>query len=73
MRPNLQPKICKSPVVSIATHHMYDYVIVCLRLATGLLFSLGSSTNKTDCHDITEILLSGVKHHRTNTNKKKLE
>ena len=33
---------------------------VCQWLATGLWFSLGtvvSSTNKTDCHDITEILL----------------
>jgi hypothetical protein len=33
---------------------------VCLWLATGLWFSLGtpvSSTNKTDCHDTTEILL----------------
>jgi hypothetical protein len=27
-----------------------------------------SSTNKTDCHDITEILLieSGIKHHKPN-------
>ena len=35
-------------------------VKVCLWLATGRWFSLGalvSSTNKTDCHDITEILL----------------
>jgi hypothetical protein len=33
---------------------------VCQWLATGWWFSLGtpiSSTNKTDCHDITEILL----------------
>jgi hypothetical protein len=33
---------------------------VCLRLATGRWFSPGppgSPTNKTDCHDITEILL----------------
>jgi hypothetical protein len=33
---------------------------VCQLLATGQWFSLGtpvSSTNKTDCHDITEILL----------------
>jgi hypothetical protein len=29
-----------------------------------------SSTNKTDRHDITEILLkSGVKHHQTNKHK----
>jgi len=33
---------------------------VCQRLAAGQWFSMGtpvSSTNKTDCHDITEILL----------------
>jgi hypothetical protein len=34
---------------------------------TGQWFTPGtpvSSTNKTDCHDITEILLTGgVKHH----------
>ena len=38
-------------------------------LATGGWFSLDtpvSSTNKTDCHDIAEILLSGVKHHNPN-------
>jgi hypothetical protein len=37
---------------------LYDKV--CQLLATGWWFSLGtlvSSTNKTDCHDITEILL----------------
>ena len=36
---------------------------VCQCLAAGLWFSLGtpdSSTNKTDCHDITEILLKVV-------------
>ena len=36
------------------------YVIVCQRLATGWWLSLGtsvSSTNKTDRHDIVEILL----------------
>ena len=40
---------------------------VCQRLATGWWFSQGtavSSTNKTDCHDITEILFeNGIKHH----------
>jgi hypothetical protein len=39
-------------------------------LATGRWFPPGtpvSSTNKTDRHDTTEILLkSGVKHHKTN-------
>jgi hypothetical protein len=30
-----------------------------------LVFS-GFSTNKTDCHDITNIVASGVKHHQTN-------
>ena len=41
----------------LATQH---YAIVCQWLATGRWFSLGipvSSTNKTDCHDITELLL----------------
>jgi hypothetical protein len=41
---------------------------VCQRLATGRWFSPGtraSSTNKTDCYDITEILLKVViKHHK---------
>jgi hypothetical protein len=48
---------------------------VCQGLATGRWFSPGpmiSSTNKTDRHDITEILLkvsvSGVKHHKTKPN-----
>ena len=44
---------------------------VCLWLAAkNVWFSPGtpvSSTNKTDCHDITEILLKiGVKHHNPN-------
>jgi hypothetical protein len=26
-----------------------------------------SSTNKTDCHNITEILLKGIKHHKPKT------
>jgi hypothetical protein len=36
-------------------------------LATGQWFSLGtpvSSANKTDRHDITESVESGVKHHK---------
>ena len=40
------------------TLHVCDKV--CQRLATGQWFSPGtlvSSTNKTDCHDLTEILL----------------
>jgi hypothetical protein len=40
---------------------------VCQWLAAGRWFSLGtsvSSTNKTDCHEITEILL---KHHKPST------
>jgi hypothetical protein len=39
---------------------VYKYDKVCKRLATGRWFSSGtpvSSTNKTDSHDITEILL----------------
>jgi len=45
---------------------------VCQRLAVGWWFSPDtpvSSTNKTDSHDIAEILLkveSGVKHYKTN-------
>jgi hypothetical protein len=34
--------------------------------ATGLWFSPGtpvSSINKSDCHDITNIVESGIKHH----------
>jgi hypothetical protein len=41
-------------------YSIQHYVIVCLWLATGRCFYLGtsiSSTNKTDRHDITEILL----------------
>jgi hypothetical protein len=37
--------------------------VVCQWLATGLWFSPGTlvcSANKTDCHDITEILLKVV-------------
>jgi len=36
------------------------YTAICVRLAAGLWFPLGTlvpSTNKTDHHDITEILL----------------
>jgi hypothetical protein len=33
---------------------------VCQGLATGQWFSLVSSTNKIDCHDIAEILLKVV-------------
>ena len=39
---------------------------------TGRLFSLGtpdSSTNKTDRHDIAEILFYGVKHHDPDPNR----
>jgi hypothetical protein len=44
------------------------YVIkFCQWLAIGQWFSPVSSTNKTDCHDKTEILLKMVlKHHKTN-------
>ena len=47
---------------------MQHYVIkVCQRLVVGQWFSQGtavSSTNKTDCHDITEIL----KYHNPKSN-----
>jgi hypothetical protein len=42
---------------------------VCQWLVADLWFSLGtlvSFTNKTDRHDITEIMLKGVKHHNPN-------
>jgi hypothetical protein len=45
---------------------------VCQWLATGRWFSLGtpvSSTNKTDCHDITEILLKVALNTIKQTNK----
>jgi hypothetical protein len=41
-------------------HDTTVYDKVCQRLATGLWISLGtlvSSTTKTDCHDLAEILL----------------
>jgi hypothetical protein len=44
---------------------------VCQWLVTGRWYSLGtlvSSTNNTDCYDITEILWEyGIKHHKPNT------
>ena len=46
---------------------------VCQWLATGRWFSLGppvSSINKTDCHDITEILLKVALNTIKQTNKK---
>jgi hypothetical protein len=53
------------PVI-INTNRNYDYD----RLATGRWFSpdpLVSSTNKTDHHNINEILLKvALKHHQTN-------
>ena len=39
---------------------------ICQWMATGRWFSLGtlvSSINKTGCHDITNIVESGIKHH----------
>jgi hypothetical protein len=44
---------------------------VCEWLATDPWFSPGtpvSSTNKTDCHDTTEILLEGSHTHNNNNN-----
>jgi hypothetical protein len=49
---------------------------VCQWLATGQWFSPGtlvSSTNKTDCHDITEILLKVVLNTITMTLEVKLD
>ena len=46
---------------------------VCQRFATSQWFSPGtpvSSTNKTDCHNVAEILLKEVlKHHNPNLSK----
>ena len=39
------------------SNSIQHYVKVCLWLAIGLWFSPVSSTNKTDCHNIAEILL----------------
>jgi hypothetical protein len=44
-------------------------IVCCQWLVTGWWFSPGtpvSPTNKTDCHDITNIVESGVKHHNPN-------
>ena len=50
---------------------------VCQLLITGLWFSPVSSTNKTDCHDITEILLkvalNTIKLNQNQTKSVKLE
>ena len=63
----VQSVTISTKVVSLNNVHGEVYSIqhlcdkVCQRHATGLWFSPGtpvSSTNKTDCHDITEILLS---------------
>ena len=55
---------CLSPLKLWVQTHSWRAVLdttlsdkVCQWLATGLWFSPVSSTNKTDCHDITEILL----------------
>jgi hypothetical protein len=48
-------------MATMAPHSQYE--IFSNELATGQWFSLDppiSSTNKTDCHDITEILLKVV-------------
>ena len=44
-------------------YSIQHYVIKFVWLATGMWFSMGtsvSSTNKTDCHDIAEILLNTI-------------
>jgi hypothetical protein len=66
-------------VVSSSPAHAEVYLVqlyvinkVCQWLAAGQWFSVGtsvSSSNKTDHHDIAEILFqTGVKHHNRNTN-----
>jgi hypothetical protein len=68
---------CLSPLmlwvrISIRARCTILFDKVCQSLATGLWFSLGppvSSTNKTDHHDITEILLKVVLNTIKQTNK----
>jgi hypothetical protein len=54
-------KVMSSNPVNGEVYSIQHYVIKFVQwLATGPLFSPGtlvSSTNKTDCHDITEIML----------------
>ena len=53
-------KVVSSNLVHGEVYSIQHYVKVCLWLETGWWFSLGtpvSSTNKTNRHDITEILL----------------
>jgi hypothetical protein len=58
------------PITTKVDTTLYDKV--CQWLATGCWFSLGTSvsfTNKTDCHDITDLLLKvalNTKHHKPN-------
>ena len=69
---------CLSPLmmrvrISIRARCTTLYDKVCQWLATGRWFSLGppvSSTNKTDCHNITEILLKVALNTVKQTNKK---
>jgi hypothetical protein len=58
-------KINRVPDVALVWnwYNAEQHYVVCQWLETGRWFSLGnpvSSTNKTDCHDITEILLKVV-------------
>ena len=59
--PNTTNVVSSNPVHS-EVYSIQHYIVcdtVCQRLAAGLWFSLGtpvSSTNKTDCNDINEIL-----------------
>ena len=53
---DLQPPMSSVPFMQgVLDTSLYDKV--CQWLATGQWFSPVSSTNKTDCHDITEKLL----------------
>jgi hypothetical protein len=65
---------CRSPLMLWVRTQLMEMCTtlcdkVCQWLAAGRWFSLVSSANKTDHHDITEIFIeSGVKHHKTNPN-----
>jgi hypothetical protein len=66
-RPNSWDRFLYCGITETTFNWKLDMSRVCLWLAACRLLSPGtpiSSTNKTDCYDITEILFeSGIKHH----------
>ena len=57
------PSNCEFESHSRRVHSMQHYVI---KFVSDLSLRQVSSNKKSDRHDITEILKSGVKHHQTN-------